>query len=39
LCSGATYVAQTLSSSPNHIAQLVLGGLKHRGIAFINGIF
>jgi len=36
LCSGATYVAQTLSSSPNHVAQLVLGGLKHKGIAFIN---
>jgi 2-oxoglutarate ferredoxin oxidoreductase subunit beta len=36
LCSGATYVAQGLSSSPNQVAQLVLGGLRHRGMAFIN---
>jgi 2-oxoglutarate/2-oxoacid ferredoxin oxidoreductase subunit beta len=36
LSSGATYVAQALSSNPKHVAQLVLGGLRHRGIAFIN---
>jgi 2-oxoglutarate ferredoxin oxidoreductase subunit beta len=36
LCSGATYVAQALSSSPTQIAQLVLRGLRHRGTAFIN---
>jgi 2-oxoglutarate ferredoxin oxidoreductase subunit beta len=36
LCSGATYVAQALSSSPAQVAQLVLGGLQHRGMAFIN---
>ena len=36
LCSGATYIAQCLSSSPNQVAQLVLAGLRHRGMAFIN---
>lgn len=36
LCSGATYVAQALSSSPTQVAELVLGGLRHRGTAFVN---
>jgi 2-oxoglutarate ferredoxin oxidoreductase subunit beta len=36
LSSGATYVAQGLSSNPKQVAELVLGGLLHRGMAFIN---
>jgi len=36
LSSGATYVAQALSSNPKQVAEIVLGGLRHRGIAFIN---
>ena len=36
LSSGATYVAQALSTNPKHVGELVLGGLRHRGIAFIN---
>ena len=36
LSSGATYVAQSLSTNPKQVAQLVLGGLKHRGMAFVN---
>lgn len=36
LSSGATYVAQAMSSNPKQLAQLVLGGLLHRGMAFIN---
>ena len=36
LSSGATYVAQAMSSNPKQVAELVLGGLLHRGVAFIN---
>lgn len=36
LSGGASYVAQALSSNPKQVAELVLGGLRHRGIAFIN---
>jgi len=36
LSSGATYVAQAMSTNPKQVAELVLGGLRHRGMAFIN---
>jgi len=36
LSCGATYVAQALSTSPKQVCELVLGGLRHRGVAFIN---
>jgi 2-oxoglutarate ferredoxin oxidoreductase subunit beta len=36
LSSGATYVAQGMSSNPKQLAELVLGGLRHRGVAFVN---
>jgi 2-oxoglutarate/2-oxoacid ferredoxin oxidoreductase subunit beta len=36
LSCGATYVAQALSTTPKQVCELVLGGLRHRGIAFIN---
>ena len=36
LSSGATYVAQALSSNTKQVCQLVLGGLRHHGVAFIN---
>jgi 2-oxoglutarate/2-oxoacid ferredoxin oxidoreductase subunit beta len=36
LSSGATYVAQALSTKPKQVAEFVLGGLLHRGISFVN---
>ncbi len=36
LSSGATYVAQAMSSNPKQVAELVLGALRHRGMAFVN---
>ena len=36
LTMGATFVAQTASHDPNHMAEMFLRGLQHRGMSFIN---
>jgi 2-oxoglutarate ferredoxin oxidoreductase subunit beta len=36
LTMGATFVAQTASHDPNHMTDMFLQGLQHRGMAFIN---
>ncbi len=36
LTMGATFVAQTASHDPNHMTQMFLLGLQHRGMSFIN---
>lgn len=36
LTMGATFIAQTASHDPNHMAEMFLRGLEHRGMSFIN---
>lgn len=36
LTMGATFVAQTASHDPNHMTEMFLLGLQHRGMSFIN---
>ena len=36
LVSGATYVARGFSGDPDHLAQLIAGGIAHRGFALID---
>ena len=36
LVSGATYVARAFSGDPNHMADLIAGGLQHKGFALID---
>ncbi|MGC8740246.1 MAG: 2-oxoacid:ferredoxin oxidoreductase subunit beta [Candidatus Sumerlaeaceae bacterium] len=36
LTMGATFVAQTASHDPNHMTEMFLLGLRHRGMSFIN---
>ncbi len=35
LVSGATYVARGFSGEPNHLADLIAGGIQHKGFALI----
>jgi 2-oxoglutarate ferredoxin oxidoreductase subunit beta len=34
--SGATYVARAFSGEPNHMADLIAGGIQHKGFALID---
>ncbi|HZR33169.1 MAG TPA: thiamine pyrophosphate-dependent enzyme [Terriglobales bacterium] len=36
LISGATYVARAFSGEPNHMAELIAGGIRHKGFALID---
>jgi 2-oxoglutarate ferredoxin oxidoreductase subunit beta len=36
LVSGATYVARGFSGEPNHMADLIAGGIQHKGFALID---
>jgi 2-oxoglutarate ferredoxin oxidoreductase subunit beta len=36
LVSGATYVARGFSGEPNHMAELIAGGIQHKGFALID---
>ena len=36
LVSGATYVARGFSGEPNHLADLIAGGIQHKGFALID---
>ena len=36
LVSGATYVARGYSAEPNHLADLIAGGIQHKGFALID---
>jgi 2-oxoglutarate ferredoxin oxidoreductase subunit beta len=36
LVSGATYVARAFSGEPEHMAQMIAGGIAHRGFALID---
>ena len=36
LVSGATYVARGFSGDPNHMADLIAGGIQHKGFALID---
>ncbi len=36
LVSGATYVARAFSGEPNHMADLIAGGIQHKGFALID---
>ncbi|MDA2914365.1 thiamine pyrophosphate-dependent enzyme, partial [Acidobacteriia bacterium AH_259_A11_L15] len=36
LVSGATYVARGFSGEPNHMAELIAGGIRHKGFALID---
>jgi len=36
LVSGATYVARGFSGEPNHMADLIAGGIRHKGFALID---
>jgi 2-oxoglutarate ferredoxin oxidoreductase subunit beta len=36
LAAGATYVARGASSDTKHMAQLIAGGIKHRGFALVD---
>lgn len=36
LVSGATYVARGFSGEPNHMAELIAGGILHKGFALID---
>ncbi len=36
LVSGATYIARGFSGDPNHMADLVAGGIQHKGFALID---
>jgi len=36
LVSGATYVARGFSGEPNHMADLIAGGIRHKGFALVD---
>jgi len=36
LVSGATYIARAFSGEPEHMAQMIAGGIAHRGFALID---
>lgn len=36
LASGATYIARAFSGEPNHMAEMIAGGIAHRGFALID---
>src|SRR5262249_18317830 len=36
IVSGATYVARAFSGDPNHMADLIAGGIQHKGFALID---
>jgi len=36
IVSGATYVARGFSGEPNHMADLIAGGIEHKGFALID---
>src|SRR5713226_655136 len=36
LVSGATFVARGFSGEPNHMAELIAGGIQHKGFALIE---
>ncbi len=36
LVSGATYIARGYSGEPNHLADLIAGGIQHKGFALID---
>src|SRR5574341_957201 len=36
MVSGATYVARGFSGEPNHMAELIAGGIQHKGFALID---
>ncbi|HMG36281.1 MAG TPA: thiamine pyrophosphate-dependent enzyme [Blastocatellia bacterium] len=36
LVSGATYIARAFSGEPEHMAQMIAGGISHRGFALID---
>ncbi|MEE8200191.1 MAG: thiamine pyrophosphate-dependent enzyme [Candidatus Acidoferrales bacterium] len=36
LVSGATYIARGFSGEPNHMAELIAGGIRHKGFALID---
>jgi 2-oxoglutarate ferredoxin oxidoreductase subunit beta len=36
IVSGATYVARAFSGEPNHMADLIAGGIEHKGFALID---
>jgi len=36
LVSGATYIARGFSGEPNHMADLIAGGIQHKGFALID---
>ncbi|MBX6377271.1 MAG: 2-oxoacid:ferredoxin oxidoreductase subunit beta [Clostridia bacterium] len=38
LTIGVTYLAQAFSGNPNQMAELIAGGIRHRGFALINCI-
>ncbi len=36
IVSGATYVARGFSGEPNHLADLIAGGIQHKGFSLID---
>lgn len=36
LASGATYIARAFSGEPNHMAQLIAGGIAHHGFSLVD---
>ena len=36
LASGATYIARAFSGEPNHMADVIAGGIAHRGFALVD---
>ena len=36
LVSGATYIARGFSGEPNHMADLIAGGIRHKGFALVD---
>jgi 2-oxoglutarate/2-oxoacid ferredoxin oxidoreductase subunit beta len=36
LVSGATYIARAFAGEPNHMADLIAGGIQHKGFALID---
>jgi 2-oxoglutarate ferredoxin oxidoreductase subunit beta len=36
MVSGATYVARAFSGEPNHMADLIAGGIRHKGFALVD---
>ena len=36
LASGATYIARGFSGEPNHMADLIAGGIRHKGFALVD---